>query len=260
MTTSNTKYCLSCMQEITSGSVCPLCHISPEEVPWDFPALAPGTILNDKYLLGRSLGQGGFGITYIGIHIDLATPVAIKEFFPLNLVTRQNENTKVTVTGNSKQEQIFLRGLDRFRNEGLNLALFNHPNIIRVTDGLTANNTGYLVMEYVEGLTLHQWVKKLYSPMTEKQVFSIMMPIMDGLREIHKLDFLHRDIKPENILIDKNGRVILIDFGSARQVVSKQTQNITTLLTPGFAPPEQYSQSGKQGPWTDVFACGAVLF
>jgi serine/threonine protein kinase len=220
-------------------------------------------LLDNKYLLGRSLGNpGGFGITYLAWHTKLNTRVAIKEFLPRELAGRGTDSVTVhPYTANDSESFAF--GLQQFLNEAATLARFNHPNVVRVKDFFEANGTGYLVMDYYEGMTLAEYQKQQGGRLPEKQALDIMMPILDGLREVHEEGFLHRDIKPQNIYLakGKNGvSPILLDFGAARFAMGERSRSLSVVLTPGFAPFEQYHKKGNQGAWTDIYACAATLY
>ncbi|HZP11946.1 MAG TPA: serine/threonine-protein kinase [Nevskiaceae bacterium] len=220
--------------------------------------LTEGTRLQE-YAIDRVLGRpGGFGITYLATDTHLGKHVAIKEFLPANLVVR-SENASVTVR-TSDDRLVFDWGLKSFLNEARVLARFNHPNLVQVYRFFEANGTAYIVMEYIEGETLSDLLKR-EGTLDEQRVQGILMPILDGLAAVHEASILHRDVKPENIIIRPNGQPVLIDFGSARNELGSKTLDVTSILTPGYSPIEQYSaESTNQGPWTDVYALGAVAY
>jgi formylglycine-generating enzyme required for sulfatase activity len=155
---------------------------------------------------------------------------------------------------------MFAFGLTQFLQEARTLAKFDHPNIVKVKDFFEANHTAYLVMEYYEGVSLDQYLESWGGTLTEKLATDVMMPIMDGLREVHEKGFLHRDIKPANIYLTQNGRPILLDFGAARFAMGERSRSLSVVLSPGYAPLESYHRKGEQGPWTDIYGCGAVLY
>ena len=220
-------------------------------------ALPQGTRIQD-FEFHRVLGQGGFGITYLGWNIALDIPVAIKEYLPSDLATRENDMSVVPQSSEASAD--FKWGLDRFLDEARILARFQHANIVRVHHFFEAHSTAYIVMEYAEGETLSQVLRRRKT-LNEADLKAILFPILDGLEAVHRADFLHRDIKPGNIVIrDEDRSPVLLDFGSARQAIGARSRSVTSIITPGYAPIEQYSSRGDQGPWTDVYALGAVCY
>jgi serine/threonine protein kinase len=217
-------------------------------------ALPKGYALNE-YRIEGTLGIGGFGLTYLAVDSNLNLRVAIKEFLPGELV-RRCENQSVKPKSESTAD-IFKWGLIRFLDESRTLASFRHPNIVRVMRFFEANQTAYMVMEFVAGQPLHEWVDGR-RPVTEQTITSIANPLLDGLEVIHLAKYLHRDIKPNNIFVRDDGTPVLIDFGSAR--MTSTDTDITSIVTPGFAPLEQYHSHGNQGPWSDLYSFGAVLY
>jgi serine/threonine protein kinase len=202
--------------------------------------------------------MGGFGITYRAQDKDLHELVAIKEYLPTDLAQRQGDST---VTARSESfEKDFEWGLNRFLDEAITLAKFRHNHIVRVKQYFKQNGTAYLVMEYENGPSLEDVLNRSTS-LSETETKRILLPILDGLKKVHEASYLHRDIKPSNIIIrDSDGGPVLIDFGAARQAIGPKTQAITAVLTPGYAPLEQYSPDDNQGPWTDIYALGAVAY
>ncbi|WP_197470682.1 protein kinase domain-containing protein [Anaerosporomusa subterranea] len=219
-----------------------------------------GTLLRNQYLIGNVLGNpGGFGITYLGYNQKLECKVAIKEFLPREIAGRSIDGIGVEVHA-ANDAHIFAAGLEQFLQEARLLAKFAHANIVRVIDFFEENGTAYLVMDYYSGVTLVEYVERNGGSLSQRAALEILLPIFDGLREIHARGILHRDIKPQNIYITTQGRPILLDFGAARQTVEALSQGFSLLITPGFAPIEQYDRQGKQGPWTDVYGCAATLY
>ncbi len=252
--------CPGCMEERGASKICPHCGYDQTSGPASSHHLAPGTILHDKYLIGKVLGQGGFGITYLAWDVVLELKLAVKEFFPMGLVARSAGSTHVETYAGDQGEQ-FSFGLDRFLGEAKTLARFSeHPNIVTVRDFFKANNTAYMVMNHIEGLTLEDYLKQAGGKIAFPRVLEIMMPVMDALREVHEVGVMHRDISPDNVFIDSKGRVVLIDFGAARQEIRDQSKSLSVILKAGYAPEEQYRSKGKQGPWTDIYAVGATLY
>ncbi len=220
-------------------------------------ALPQGTRIQD-FEFHRVLGQGGFGITYLSWNIALDIPVAIKEYFPSDLATREYDLS--VVPHSSQAASDFEWGLDRFIDEARILARFHHPNIVRVHHFFEAHSTAYIVMEYVEGETLSAFLERK-GTLKEAELKVILYPILDGLEVVHRADFLHRDIKPGNIVIrDEDNSPVLLDFGSARQAIGTRSRSVTSIITPGYAPIEQYSSRGDQGPCTDIYALGGVCY
>ena len=220
-------------------------------------ALPPGYRLGE-YRIERYLGSGGFGITYSAIDENLNHRVAIKEYLPKSLAMR-DANDRVTVA-TAEDEADFRWGLDRFLDEARALAHFDHPNIVGVKRFIEAHGTGYIVMEFVDGEPLSERLKRKPT-LTEAEIREHVLPLAAGLAEIHAAGLLHRDIKPSNIVVRADGVPVLIDFGSARVAVGARSQSLTAVVTPGYAPLEQYSSSiGDQGPTTDIYALGAVLY
>ena len=220
-------------------------------------ALPQGTRIGD-FEFHRVLGQGGFGITYLGWNHALDIPVAIKEYLPADLAIRESDLSVVPQSSQAVAD--FQWGLDRFVDEARILARFQHPNIVRVHHFFQAHNTAYIVMEYAEGETLSTYLNRK-GVLTESELKAILHPILDGLAAVHRADFLHRDIKPGNIVIRAEDRSpVLIDFGAARQAVGAKSRSVTSIVTPGYAPIEQYSTRGNQGPWTDIYALAGVCY
>ena len=209
------------------------------------------------YQIESVLGRGGFGITYLARDNNLGQLVAIKEYLPHDFATRSGDSTVQPVS--VEQEDVFSWGLERFMSEAQTLAMFKHPNVVRVLSVFKHNNTGYMVMEYEQGEDLSD-VYKRKQKLTQRELEDIYYPVIDGLSSVHKEGFIHRDIKPSNIYIRTDGSPVLIDFGAARQAVGSKTKTLTSMLSVGYAPFEQYNdEPGKQGPWTDVYALGASL-
>ncbi len=208
-----------------------------------------------EYRVEKMLGGGGFGITYLAHDINLELPVAIKEYFPGDLAVRSAERT-VHVRAPECAQQ-FQWGLERFLDEARALASFRHPNIVRVLRYFKENGTAYIVMEYERGEPLKRWLAR-QATFDQKALLHLIYPLLDGLEAVHKMSFLHRDIKPDNIYIRADGTPVLLDFGAARRFTGER--DLTNVVSPGFAPFEQYHSKGNQGPWTDIYALGAVMY
>jgi class 3 adenylate cyclase len=210
-----------------------------------------------EYRVESVLGVGGFGITYLARDTQLEKSVAIKEYFPSAAVSRGANLTVTLATPDMANE--YEAGLDRFLKEARTLAGFSHPHIVRVNRYFKDHGTGYMVMDYEDGESLKAWLRRAPQPPADV-VKGLLAPLLDGIEKVHEVGFLHRDIKPDNIFVRKRGDPVLIDFGSARQAMAGATHTLTTLVTPGYAPFEQYSANADQGPYTDLYALGGVLF
>jgi uncharacterized protein (TIGR02145 family) len=218
--------------------------------------LPSGHLLHQRYSIQQSLGQGGFGMTYLAYDTMLDQEVCIKELFIAGNSTR---GTNLTVLSQSIQGFSFEGFVNRFMEEARKLAQFRHPNIVRVLEWFQANATAYMVMDYVKGETLKQKVQK-EGALSEQMAMKLIEQLLNGVEEVHKKGMLHRDIKPDNILVTPEGQVVLIDFGSAREFSNGMTTTHTAMLTPGYAPIEQYSDRAQRGPFTDIYALGATTY
>jgi len=219
-------------------------------------ALPVGTSLQE-YTIEWTLGIGGFGITYLAMDTNLEAEVAIKEYFPSDMCTRDGGG-RVRIK-HSEEEPAFKEGLDKFLKECRTLANFKHPNVVRVSRFFQANDTAYMVMDYESGESFKDWLAARKT-IDEALLLKMIMPLLDGLDVVHKAGFLHRDIKPANIYVRQDDSMVLLDFGAARHAVGSRSRSLTTIVTPGYAPFEQYHSHGKQGPWTDLYAFGGMLY
>ncbi len=210
------------------------------------------------YRIESVLGHGGFGITYKATEIETGGRVAIKEYLPAGFATRDAEDSSVHPARPDDRED-FDWGLERFGQEAQTLVSFHHPNIVAVHRFFEANNTAYLVMEYERGDSLAAILAR-DNTLPENEIREFLTPLLDGLSRVHKAGFMHRDIKPENIFIRTDGTPVLLDFGSARQAVGVRSHSLTSIVSSGYAPFEQYTAAGNQGPWTDIYALGATLY
>lgn len=247
------------MRRKGQAEVCP--HCSYREDPNRNPALLPyRALLTRKFVVGRTLGKpGGFGATYLAWDAILQTAVAVKEYLPRELASRAADHTSVVLQSPRDRER-YDYGLDQFLKEARTVAQITHPNVVRIREFFRDNNTAYLVMDYYDGMPLEEYLLGCGGKLSEQAALQIILPVLDGLAEVHRKGFLHRDIKPANIYITKAGAPILLDFGAARFAVSQHSQTLSVILTAGFAPFEQYLSKTQHGPWIDVYACAATLY
>ena len=253
--------CYNCFREIPEGgSPCPYCGFDLEENVKKYPvALRAGTLLNNRYIVGRVLGQGGFGITYLAWDTKLEAKMAIKEFMPGELATRV-DGTTVSVMAESKTEA-FTYGAERFQEEARTLAKFiGNPNIAGVSDCFDENDTSYFVMDYIEGISFKTYIANHGGKVGVEDALNVMIPVLRALTAVHQEGFIHRDVTPDNIYITKDGVVKLLDFGSARYSIGDKSKSLDVILKVGYAPKEQYIRRSRQGPFTDVYSCAACFY
>ena len=213
-----------------------------------------------EYTIERNLGQGGFGMTYLAKDNSLGSLVAIKEYLPHDLAARVNGKTQIVPNLDSRSAvKDYQWGLKRFLAEAQALARFKHPNIVRVLRFMEANGTAYMVMEYEKGQSLGQYLSRHNETLDENDLIRIFLPVLNGIGAVHDAGMMHLDIKPDNIYLREDGTPMLIDFGSARHSMTGHGVD-KTILTPGYAPAEQYPGQGEQGPWTDIYAIGASMY
>lgn len=260
MEINNQILCDFCFTPLDSNKKCPKCGLSEDSYHSDADLLPPKTNLIGKYIIGRTLGRGGFGATYLAYSSDKRCPVAIKEYFPNQIACRAKGETDVSIVSNDKYD-IFQRGAKRFFDEAKLMSRFNgSDNIVNVYEFFNYNSTAYYSMEYLEGIDLKGYIEKRGGRISEAEAVKIMKAVGEALIMIHSTGMLHRDISPDNIFVCKDGKVKLIDFGSAKQVVGEQSQSLSVILKQGFAPHEQYQKDGKQGMWTDIYSLGATMY
>ena len=260
------KLCLGCMELYDDEyDVCTHCGYIEGTEAEEAYHMQPGSLLQDRYIVGRVLGYGGFGVTYIGWDKEMERKVAIKEYLPSEFSTRMPESTQVTVFSGDKEEQ-FQSGLDKFVDEARRLAKFHSSNgIIHIFDSFKENNTAYIIMEYLEGETLKERLQR-EGKLEIEEALSIILPILYSLRDVHEMGIIHRDIAPDNIYLtnekDENGNPIvkLLDFGAARFSTTRHSKSLSVLVKAGYSPEEQYRSRGDQGTWTDVYAVSATLY
>jgi serine/threonine protein kinase len=249
--------CPFCGAEVGNATICPQCGVTVATPSISVSLSLPlGTkLFGGKYSVGKVLGQGGFGITYMGADTILSRPVAIKELFPEGC---QRNGTTVQPTRITPSD--FASMKQKFLDEARLLASLNHPGIVKVYDFFEENNTAYMVMEYLRGKSLAKLVEERGGALSEQEAVGYILKVCEALDVVHKAGYLHRDIKPENIIVCGDGRVVLIDFGAARAFMAGKTGRMTVILTPGFAPLEQYAEQAKRGAYTDIYALGATLY
>jgi serine/threonine protein kinase len=250
--------CVSCMEDDSGSPVCPQCGSVFHATVSNLLMLPPRTVLREQYLIGRALGHGGFGITYLAWDIGLETRLAVKEYMPNGVAGRTDRTKVVPFSDITRQEYEW--GLERFLEEARTLKKCNHPNIVPVDTVFRDNGTAYLVMEYLEGTTFAEFLRRRGGTITFEDALRVMLPVMDALSAVHAENIVHRDVSPDNIYIPRTGKVKLIDFGAARNALSQKSRNLSVILKAGYAPEEQYRSSGLQGPWTDVYATAATWY
>ncbi|MCH5348334.1 MAG: serine/threonine protein kinase [Oscillospiraceae bacterium] len=254
----NKKLCESCFYE-TENEICPRCGFSKNGSASDPLVLPVGAELNDKILIGRIMGKGGFGITYMGYDLRMEKIIAVKEYYPNGIAYRSPSGTEVLI-GDPKSAEAFEKGAEKFYSEAEIVSQFNgNPNIVSVYDYFRANNTVYLIMEYLNGITLKNYIKN-HGKLSDGQALFVMNKIAAALSITHSAGVLHRDISPDNIMICMDGKVKLIDFGAARQIMAESSSNLTVVMKPGYTPMEQYTKKGQQGAWTDIYALGVSIY
>lgn len=223
-------------------------------------SLQRNTGLIGRYVIQKVLGQGGFGITYLGIDKLYGNKVAIKEYYPQKIAMRKAQYEDIVTVTSIEEKNNYNKGKKRFLDEAQVMARFNkNEGIVKILDFFEANNTAYIVMEYLEGITLKQYLGK-YGVLQFRNLIEMMLPLLEALIEIHSQGLIHRDISPDNIMVQHNGKLKLMDFGAARDYTESGNKSLTVILKPGYAPPEQYQTHGVQGPWTDIYALCATIY
>lgn len=249
------RRCALCFVPVAEQGTCPQCSNLPQP-PSD--VLSPGLVLQDKYRIGKLLGRGGFGATYMGWDLNLQVRVAIKEFLPQQLVTRDPYGSEVSPY--SGMADAYANGLSQFLREARILAQFrDEAGIIPVLDFFSGNGTAYMVLKYEDGMTLEQYLVSV-GPLPAVTVLQLLAPVATALRACHGVGLIHRDISPDNIFLTQDHRIKLFDFGASRFALNPEGSNLSVILKEGFAPFEQYQRNGRQGPWTDIYALTATLY
>lgn len=254
------KMCMGCMEEYEESlHVCPHCGYEENTKPAEVYHMMPGSILAGKYIVGKTLGYGGFGVTYIGYDAELKRKVAIKEYLPGEFSTRIPGQTMVTIYEDEKHEQ-FQSGITKFLDEAKRLAKFqNSAGIVHIFDSFFENETAYIVMEYIDGETVKERLER-EGKIPVEDALKLILPIVSAMKEVHTEGIIHRDISPDNIMVDKEGNAKLIDFGASRYATTTHSKSLSVLIKYGYAPIEQYQSSGQQGTWTDVYALAATFY
>lgn len=253
--------CPNCFKTISSNSMCPYCHYDLANRKKYSGVLPEFTILYNRYLIGRILGRGGFGVTYLALNINKNTVCAIKEYMPSEYSKRSSNTLNIEPFPDTKSRNVFSHGREKFVEEARTLQrLRNNPVVVDILDFFTENNTAYLVMEYLDGLDLRKKSRLSGGKLNVDFANQVFLTIASALMDVHSHNILHRDLSPENIIVTSDNRIKLIDFGAARNYVSLQNKGMSILLKPGFAPPEQYNTKGHQGPWSDVYSLCATYY
>ncbi len=256
------KLCIHCMRETTvqAGEACPHCGRAVGVAPELTHQLKPLTILRGKYLIGDVLGEGGFGITYIGLDLNLEIRVAVKEFYPNGYATRESAGTSSLTIYSGGQEETVRKWRENFLKEAKSLAKCAHMSgVVGVRDYFQENNTAYLVMEYVEGVTLKEYQRQRGGRIAAAELLPAMEPVFKALGEVHRQGLIHRDISPDNIMLLSGRQMKLLDFGAAREYEADE-KSLSVMLKPGYAPEEQYRSRGNQGPWSDIYALAGTIY
>lgn len=256
------KRCMYCMMQYDDNlTVCPECGYDEHTLPEVSYYLKPGTVLNDRYLLGEAIGCGGFGITYIGWDNLLDRKVAIKEYYPSGVVNRDINSSNISITGATKAD-FYREGVEKFLAEAKVITKFSDfSNIVQIYDYLEENNTAYIIMEYINGVTLEEYLDSHEGSILHwSEAVSITIDILGALEIVHDNEIIHRDISPANIMISNDGTVKLLDFGAARKFVADRTQEMSVIIKKGYAPIEQYKRDYRQDERSDLYSVGAVMY
>jgi serine/threonine protein kinase len=240
--------------------ICPYCGFNPKKYKEDTMVLPLHTVLNNRYLIGKSIGSGGFGITYLAWDQTLEVAMAIKEYLPSNLAVRKKDDKSVK-PNHEKSEKSFHYYMDKFLEEARMLAQFNdEKGIVSVQDVFKENGTIYIVMYYINGIDLEKYLMEKGGKLHPREALKIMRIVMDSLSKVHDNGLIHRDISPDNIYITSDKQVKLLDFGASRYTIGEGEKTLSVIMKRGYAPLEQYTAKGKQGPWTDVYSAAATLY
>ena len=258
ITIGNKQLCEYCLND-NCGEPCRFCGFDKESCKKEVGTLPPGSVLSGKYIVGRIMGKGGFGITYLAYDISREKKVALKEYYPSVFAARDEDGYKVAVSG-FEDAAIYKNGMEKFYEEASLVSTFNgNPNIVSVYEFFYENDTAYFVMELLSGCTMKAYIAE-HGALSPEQTLYIADKVSTALMAVHSANTLHRDVSPDNIMLCADGKVKLIDFGAARQVAADNPKSMSVILKQGFAPLEQYQKRGKQGPWTDLYNLGATLY
>ncbi|MGN1403470.1 MAG: extracellular solute-binding protein [Ruminococcus sp.] len=254
------KRCNNCFHEYEDAyEICPHCGYAEGGSAKELFYLQPGMKLADRYIVGMGIGHGGFGITYLAWDTKFEITVAIKEYYPSGIVNRVPGTSDVILFAGKRKKQ-YEFGFTRFIEEAQNMAQFSsHPNIVNVYEYFEENNTAYIVMEYLDGICLDDFLKEHSGKLPVAETVHLVEMICHALKDIHKKGIIHRDIAPDNIMVSPDGNIKLFDFGAARFSLDED-RKMTVVVKPGFAPVEQYNKVNTQGPWTDIYALGAMMY
>lgn len=263
MKVNGRERCVGCMKPLTAEGRCAYCGLQQDKYRPIPRCLRPGMCLRDRYVLGRVLGEGSFGISYIALDCLLDTVVTIKEYFPASLVSRhiseEDEDTNVYIY-EKRESQKYQESLKKYLGEAKSLsAYYDLDGIVSVRDFFYANNTAYIVMGYVDGISVKEYVEK-NGPIEGEKFLRMLEPVIQSLAKVHQTGVLHRDISPDNMLLTRDEKLVLIDFGAARKENINMTRSMTVVFKRGFSPEEQYRTRGQQGAWTDVYALCATAY
>ena len=261
LSVNNKTLCSYCFTVQTAeGTVCAACGYD-ENHPYETPgALPAGTLLMGQYTTGMVLGRGGFGVTYLAFDLQNEQIVAIKEYFPSGFAYRTPGTEQITGLTEAKM-QLYQSGAKRFYEEAQVVSQFNgNPNIINVYRFFYENNTAYYVMEFMRGVDLKQYMRTKGGKLSYEETLDVLRQMISALSAVHSHKIMHRDISPDNIYKTDTGQMKLLDFGAAKQILGEESGSLSVILKNGFAPVEQYSKKGRQGPWTDIYALGATLY
>lgn len=252
--------CFGCMEEI-HGYPCPVCGFAPAQAAAPNYVLPYGAILNSRYIVGKMLGRGGFGITYIGFDLMLQRKVAVKEYFPSGQVSRISPiSTELQWLDGEQADQLRENGVCACLREARKMAKIGDiPEVVRVLDCFQENDTAYIVMDYVSGKTLMSVLLE-QDAMTWTQAKEIFVPAMQAMEQVHQAGLVHRDISPDNLMLTPDGRVMILDLGAAKDLAINKGASSAMVVKGGFSPPEQYAQQGGSGSWTDVYAMAATMY